>query len=354
MQPLNRRSVIAAASLATPWLWTRRSWAEGRSIQIGIYASNQGQYVRTQVIPKFERDLGCRVLPTEGVTLSQIALLRAQRSNPRYSVMFMDDAGIPIARSDGLIDPLPRERMPNMDRVIPRFVFDDGYGVAFAISTGSLFYNPQAIKPLESYAELWEPRFRQRFLMVTPKDTQNVFLAIAAASLQTGKPFHEAQYLVDQAWGHFADLKPNVMSVYDTFSSVMQVAQGDADVGGVEYSKNIYPYTAKGAALEMCFPKEGTFAGINCMVLVKGGPEPDLAAAFMNRMLDPEVQQGLTEATSTAPSVSGLTFKPDTAKRLAYPEARMDEMKLFAADWAYVNPRRAAWLEKTNQIFLGG
>ena len=62
----------------------------------------------------------------------------------------------------------------------------------------------------------------------------------------------------------------------------------------------------------------------------------------------------LSMKVKTEPSVSGLNFKPDTAKRLAYPEARMDEMKLFAADWAYVNPRRAAWLEKTNQIFLGG
>jgi hypothetical protein len=29
----------------------------------------------------------------------------------------------------------------------------------------------------------------------------------------------------------------------------------------------------------------------------------------------------------------------------------MDEMGLFAADWAYINPRRAGWLEKYNQVF---
>jgi hypothetical protein len=31
----------------------------------------------------------------------------------------------------------------------------------------------------------------------------------------------------------------------------------------------------------------------------------------------------------------------------------MDAMGLFAADWAYINPRRPAWLEKYNQIFGG-
>ena len=354
MTLLHRRSLLTAAALASPTLLIRPGWAQARSIQVGIYASNQGQYIRTQVIPKFERDMRCRVFPTEGVTLSQVALLRAQRTNPRYSVMFMDDVGVPIAKGEGLIEKLPFDKMPSASKVLPRFLFNDGYGVAFAISTGSLFYNPTSIKPLQSYAELWESRFRQRFLMQTPKNTQSVCLMIATAALVTGKPFQEAQYLIDQAWPHLAELKPSVMSIYDTFSSVMQVAQGEADVGGVEYSKNIYPYTAKGAPLDMCFPREGTFAGVNCMTLVKNGPQPELAAAFMDRMLSPETQQGLAEATATAPSISGLSFRPDTAKLLAYPERRMDDMKLFTADWDYVNPRRSAWLEKMNQIFVGG
>ena len=349
-----RRAILAAGTLAAPMLLPRRAAAQARSIQVGIYASNQGQYVRTQIIPKFERDHACRVFPTEGVTLAQVALLRAQRSNPKYSVMFMDDVGVPIAKAEGLIDPLPLARMPNAARVLPRFITDDGFGIAFAISSGGLFYNPAATKPLASYAELWDSRFRQRFLMQTPKNTQSVYLLIATAAIVTGKPLHEAQYLVDQAWGKLAELKPNVASIYDTFSSVMQVAQGEADIGGVEYSKNIYPYIAKGAAMEMCFPAEGTFAGVNCMTLVKNGPEPELAAAFLDRMLEPAVQQGLAEATATAPTISGLEFKPETAKLIAYPEAKMDRMGLFTADWSFVNPRRSAWLEKTNQIFVGG
>ena len=101
----------------------------------------------------------------------------------------------------------------------------------------------------------------------------------------------------------------------------------------------------------MCFPREGTFAGVNCLSFVKGAPEPDLAAAFINRMLDPGVQQGLATATLTAPSVAGATFPPDIGKYIAYPEAKMDEMGVFTADWAYINPRRPAWLEKYNQVF---
>ena len=101
----------------------------------------------------------------------------------------------------------------------------------------------------------------------------------------------------------------------------------------------------------MCFPKEGTFAGINCLTLVKGAPDRELGIAFINHMLDPAVQHGLAEATLTAPTISGLNFKPDVAKYMAYPEDKMDEMGIFSPDWTFINPIRAKLLEKYNQVF---
>jgi putative spermidine/putrescine transport system substrate-binding protein len=347
-----RRLMQASAAAATlPWCYINGARGATRSIQIGIYTAQQGEYVRKQIIPKFEADYQCQVFPTEGFTLSQIAALRATRDNPRYSVMFMDDIGIELAKREGLIDRLPVAQVPNLAKVFKRFLFFDGYGAAFAISTGGLVYDPQTIKPLASYNDLWDARFRQRFLMMTPKSTQSLYLLIAAATLVTGKPLKESQYHIDEAWEKMAALKPNLLSIYENSAQIMMVAQGQVDVAGIEYSKNIYPYTVQGAPLDMCFPREGTFAGVNCLSYVKGAPEPDLAAAFINRMLDPGVQQGLAAATLTAPSVAGATFPAEIGKYIAYPEAKMDEMGLFTADWAYINPRRPAWLEKYNQVF---
>jgi putative spermidine/putrescine transport system substrate-binding protein len=173
---------------------------------------------------------------------------------------------------------------------------------------------------------------------------------VATVSAFTGMPFKEAQYHLDQSWDHLETLKPNILTIYEAPATVMMVAQGQADLGAVEYSKAIYPYTVAGAAIDMMFPKEGAFAGINCLTYVKGAPEPELGAAFINRMLDPDVQHGLAAATYTAPSISGLTFKPDEIKYMAYPESKMDDMQLFACDWKYINPLRPGLLEKTNLI----
>src|ERR1700679_3065957 len=326
-----RRAIMAGTAL--PLVSIGHAWAAQRSIQIGIYTAQQGEYVRKQIIPQFETDYDCQVFTTEGVTLSQIAALRATRDNPRYSVMFMEDSGIELSKREGLIDPLPADKLPNLAGVLPRFLFYDGYGAAFAISTGGIVYNPQVTKPLATYAELWEPRFKQRFLMTTPKFTQSLYLLIAAASLVTGKPLKEAQYEIDAAWPKMAELKPNVLSTYENPSQVMMVAQSQVDIAGIEYSKNLYPYKVQGAPLDMCFPGKMTFAGVNCLSFVKGAPEPELGAAFINRMLEPAVQQGLATATLTAPSVAGAQFPPEIAQYIAYPESKMDDMGLFAADW---------------------
>lgn len=349
---LTRRSVLAgAASLTMPLAMPRLGFAAERAITVGIYTAQQGDYVRKQIIPPFEAENKCKVYTTQGVTLEQIALMRATRDNPKYSVMFIDDIGVDLAKKEGLIEQLPADKIPNMARLYKRFIHSDGYGAAFAMSAAGLVYNSDSGKPLTSYGDLWDERFRKRYLMITPKNTQSLYLLIAAMSVVTGKPYSEAQYLIEKAWDKMEALKPNVLSTFENPSTVMQVAQGQADVAGIVYSKNLYPYTMQGAPIDMCYPKEGTFVGINCLTLVKGAPDRELGIAFINRMLDPAVQQGLAEATYTAPTISGLEFKPEVAKYLAYPESKMDEMGVFTGDWSFINPLRSKLLEKYNQVF---
>src|SRR5947209_18308637 len=104
MTSIGRRSLLAGAALA-PSVFVRGAWSQGKQIQIGIWGGTQGEFIRKTVIPQFEKDLGCKVLAEEGATLGQIARLRATKAAPRYTVMFVDDLGVEIAKREGLIDP---------------------------------------------------------------------------------------------------------------------------------------------------------------------------------------------------------------------------------------------------------
>jgi len=93
MKTVRRRTVLGGAA-ALPLFSINGARGATRSIQVGTYTAQQGEYVRKKIIPPFEADYNCKVFTTEGVTLTQIAALRATRDNPKYSVMFMDDIGI--------------------------------------------------------------------------------------------------------------------------------------------------------------------------------------------------------------------------------------------------------------------
>lgn len=98
---------------------------------------------------------------------------------------------------------------------------------------------------------------------------------------------------------------------------------------------------------------EAPSEGINCVTLVKNGPHPDLAAAFADRLFEPSIQKGVAEVAYSAPAVKGLDLNPEALKELAYPENRLEEMKLLAPDWAYLNPIRSQIIEKWNATFSG-
>lgn len=351
---LTRRTfgkLTLGAGAAAPFGFTRKAWAQERSISVGIWGGAQGEFVKTQIIPAFEQDFDCRVLPEEGFTLANISKMRATKDNPTYSVMFVDDVAIPICKAEGLIDELPFDDMPASANLYDRFIYEDGFGTGLGISVASIFHN-SGVEPPARYADLWNPEYARNVKLVSPKNTPSMFFLIVAASIATGKPFSEAQYEIESAWKLVEEFKPNVQNVYDSgIQAVNEVAQRQADVGLIEYSKYVYPYTVQGAPVTMGYCEEGTFAGTNCQVLVKDGPHRDIAIAFMNRMLEPAVQKALAEFALIAPPVSGIEFDAETLKYISYPLDKMEEQGLFTPDWTNINANRSAWTEKLNQIF---
>jgi putative spermidine/putrescine transport system substrate-binding protein len=64
---LNRRTILGtAAVLAAPFVISGKARAAERSITVGTYTAQQGEYVRKQIIPPFEAEHRCKVYTTQG------------------------------------------------------------------------------------------------------------------------------------------------------------------------------------------------------------------------------------------------------------------------------------------------
>ncbi len=354
---LSRRTVLktgvaASAALVAPNLLGRKAWAQGKEIYVGIWAGAQGEYIAKHIVPQFEKDYQCKVYLEEGNTLGQVAKVRAQRQNPQFTVMFVDDFAVDMLKQNDLLAPIPVADTNNIKNVDPRYLLQDGYGVGIAVSISGMFYNPQTTKRPQSYASLWQPQNSKNITLSSIKTTGGLHFVIAAAAVATGKPLLEAQYHPDQGFKKLAELAPNVLNQFTTPSQAASlVAQGEAGIGGLAYSKWVYSYTRQGAAVDMTYAEEGSFPGVNAQVLVKNGPNQDLGVAFMDRMLDPAVQKAISEFALTAPTVKDIKFDDEILKYIPYPPEELDKRGIKDPDWAYLNKVRGDWVEEWNRIF---
>jgi putative spermidine/putrescine transport system substrate-binding protein len=126
-----------AGSVVCPYVITPTR-GQAKALKIGIWAGPDGQLLKSTIIKRFEEQHGVKVLVDEGITTEQLARLRASKNNPTHTVMFMDDIGVSLARQEGLIAPLPEQKIPNLANVCPRYLFEDGYGVGIQVSTVAL------------------------------------------------------------------------------------------------------------------------------------------------------------------------------------------------------------------------
>lgn len=354
---ISRRVVIKAgaavsAAIFTPAIIGRKAWAQGKEIYVGIWAGAQGEYIAKKIVPDFENEYQCKVHLEEGNTLGQVAKIRAQKENPQFTVMFVDDYAVDLLKQENLLDPIPVADSKNIKNADERFFLQDNYGVGIAVSIAGLFYNTSTAKRPESYAALWGAEKQKDITLSSIKTTSGIYFVIAAAAVATGKSLLEAQYLPDEGFKKLAELVPNVLNQFTTPSQAASlVAQGEAGIGALAYSKWVYPYTRQGAAVDMTYAEEGSFPGVNAQVLVKNSPNQDLGLAFMDRMLDPEVQKGISEFSLTAPTIKGVKFDDEILKYIPYPAEELDKRGIKDPDWSYLNKVRGEWVDKWNRVF---
>jgi len=67
--------------------------------------------------------------------------------------MMMERCRHPAGQAGALIDKLDPSKIPNLEKVYKRYIFEDGYGVGFSISSAAMFINPQ-VKTLEGYEQM--------------------------------------------------------------------------------------------------------------------------------------------------------------------------------------------------------
>jgi putative spermidine/putrescine transport system substrate-binding protein len=332
---LSRRAVIAGAAgvLFAPALVR----AQTRELVIGGAASHK-PWMDSTVIPFFERKYNCKIVYEGTRSLVNLEKMTQNRGKQYLSVVQMDDPVMILAVRENLLEKLTADKVPNVAAVRPSAVHMDGMWANYVQPWQGVAYNKAALpNGVASWADLWEPRFRGRVILPSLQNTEGLANLFMAASLESGKSPADAQKDVEPGFKKLAALKPNLLTIYTQMPQAFNLLdQGEAWVVASGFSNFVLPRKAGGAPIDLAAPKEGIFVSPSGICAVKGGPAAELAFAYINEMLGPELQTAL----------SGPTFSLPSHPAVALPAGMPTNVPVHGIDWQNVADNRDAWVRR--------
>lgn len=342
MLPLSRRSFLKASGATTAWLIAAPAIvrADVKEVVIGGPAG-AAKYFNADVFPVIEKQLGVKILYEGSNSLTNLQKMTADKDAPKMSVVVMDDPVMLVAARDGLITPITAKGSPNLAKLGAANVHQEGMWANYQMPwAGIAYYTKQGSAPT-SWADLWSPEAAGKVIIPSLRNTEGFWALLAAAHLETGKPFKEAQFEVDAGFKKLKALKPNLLNVYtDAPQAINLLEQGEASMIGGQFSAYTLIRKAAGSPVDLAIPKEGGFAMPSGIAKVKNGPSGDIADAIVNMFLGQEVQGLLAAKAFVTPT------NPDTPRPPGYP----DPASLFAPDWEFFAKSRGAWVDRWNQL----
>ncbi len=339
---LSRRAFLRATALGSVGALAAPAIlrAAANEIVVGCAGSHTA-WMEQIVLPHMKQKFGATILFEGTKSTVNLEKMRANRAAPYLSVVQMDDPVMILAVEEGLLRPATPASVPNMAKLRAGATHMDGMWCNYVQPWAGVAYNSGLLSGVPSWAALWAPEAAGKVIIPGLQNTEGVWTLFAAAHLATGKPLAEAQYEIDAAFDKLAALKPNLLTTYSVMSQAFNLLeQGEISMLAGSFSSYALPRKAEGAPVDLAAPKEGIFAMPSGVTLVKDGPNPELADAYMNEMLGAELQTRLAEFSASLPA------NTEAKASVAPPEGT----EVFSPDWAFVSKNRAAWIDRFDKL----
>ncbi|MCK1713315.1 MULTISPECIES: extracellular solute-binding protein [unclassified Bradyrhizobium] len=338
MHTPSRRSVLTSgAALAAIIAAPGRLRAAPREIVIGGPAG-AAKYFNADLFPVLEKKLDCKVLYEGTNSLTNLQKMQADKAAPKISVVIMDDPVMLPAASDGLITKMSASSIANLGKLVDGSVHQDGLWANYQRPWAGIAYSTKRMKTAPAkWADLWDAKYASKVIVPSLSNTEGFWTLLAAAHIETGKPYKEAQYEIDAAFKKVKELKANLLNVYTNAPQAINLMeQGEAWMIGGQFSAYTLIRKADGSPVDLAVPQDGGFAMPSGIAKVNGAPAGDLADAVIDFFLSPQAQTILADKAFVAPTNKG------TPTPAGFP----DPASLFAPDWAFVAKNRASWVDR--------
>lgn len=319
------------------------AWAQGKSISATTYPGAWESSHRGILLPAFTKATGASVNLVPSLAVDTVSKLVASKARPPYDVIILDEGPYLAALDHDIFEKIPVDKVPNLKDVPPKLLDPRGLGVFVSGQIIGIAYNTERIKtPPTSWNDLLKPEFKGRVGLAGMGSTLMSAWMVEMARLNGG-----SEENLEPAFQFVKKLLPNVSAVASNPGALATLfQQGQIDIS-VHYNNNVGDLQAKGVPVALVRPDTGWIHIKSSMHIVKSSRNPDLAAAYINAALSPEVQ---TQMADEPYFIAPVSTKAKFSRGLqAYARNTAEIEAMNGVDWAKLNPRRGEYIDRFNR-----
>jgi putative spermidine/putrescine transport system substrate-binding protein len=302
---------------------------------------------RSILLPAFAKSAGASTDLVASLPIDTVSKMRASKGNPPFDVVILDEGPYLDALQYDIFEKISVDKIPNMKDVPLKFIDPRGMGVFVSGQIIGIAYNNEKIKtPPRSWNDLLKPEYKGRVGLAGLGSTLMMAWMVEIARLNGG-----SEENMDPAFEFVKKLLPNVGAIPASPGALATLFQQDQIDISIHYNNNVGDLQGKGVPVALAKPDTGYVHIKSSMHIAKNTKNPELAAAYINAALSPEVQ---TKMADDPYFIVPISNKASFSKGLmAYARDMKAVEAMSRVDWAKLNPRRAEYIDRFNRLIKG-
>lgn len=314
------------------------------TLVISTWGLNEDK-IKKNVYEPFEKKYNVKIVLEVGNNGDRLNKIKLGNQSG-VDLIYLSDYFAMQGIEEGLFEKIDEKNIPNINNLydIAKKPLGEGYGPAYTIGRFGIIYDSSITsKPVESWADLWRSEFKNKLSMPDATTTQGPMI-ITMAGEQAGTT---AKDDLDKTFAKLKELNPSVVKYYTKSSEIVNMFN-QGEIGIAPALDFVYASVKKSIPkAQWVDPKEGSFAVINTINIVKGTKNKELAEKFIDWALSEEAQKANALDKVESPANKNVKLTAEEAEGLTYGDELIKNLKLV--DWKYVNSVNKSWIEKWNK-----
>src|SRR5947209_1091801 len=320
--------------------------AETKTLKITTWGGKWGDIMKATVLPAFEKEFKCTVSADQAFPFMP-KLQASSKSDPLYDVFHTNSNEQWSALTEGLVmDKITAKEVPNVADVYPWAASDKIVGVAiFTSAIGLGFRTDKGLTKPTSWKDLADPKLAGvRGSYIIPVNSLG-----QCHLMMLGKIYGKGLTDLDAAYKALEQLKP--IKLVDFTGQMEKMLLSGEVIEGVIHDSGVYRYDGQNQPIEFASPAEGVLSLEQVWNITPGTKMRELANAYINFMLSPDVQKTLCEGVWYSPFNKKAKLDAKYDEKLYNTEAKVAQ--LIQVDWKWYNERKDDIDARVTRILRG-